>query len=188
MARAKRGGTARPWRLAAAVGAALALAACGSADDSALPPCPTVQIVEDLAELTKFRPGEGRDLTDVTLEAQIVGFGGNCETDFDEGAAGIVETEMQIQFTASRGPANKARASNFSYFVAYAGADREVVDKGVFSTDFLFEGNRNTMSFGQERLIVIELQEGESADDYFIYVGFQLKPEEVEYNRARLRR
>jgi len=52
--------------------AVLVLAACQRGPERPPPECPEIAIVQDLAELTLFAPGPGRDLTDVTLEARVV--------------------------------------------------------------------------------------------------------------------
>ena len=170
--------------LVLAFAAAALLAACSGDDGRFAPPCPNIVIVQELAHLTEFKPGEGRDLTDVVLEGRVTGFDGFCETDLDEGAAGEVEVELRVVFTASRGPANTDRKGSFRYFIALADRDGNTVQKHVFDSAVEFPGNRNRVAPFEELTLKIPLRAGENGADYTAYVGFQLSPEQLDYNRS----
>src|SRR5256885_490934 len=71
--------------------------------------CPTVTRIGDATRLTRFVPG-GRDLTDVAFEAKIGGISGNCS-----GNEKRIQVQMNAQFIASRGPADKGRKAPFDY-------------------------------------------------------------------------
>jgi hypothetical protein len=152
------------------------------------PECPNIVIVKDTAELTAFRPGPGRDLTDVVLDARIDGFDGECETDLESDKSGTVNVDLQMVFEATRGPANETRAGEFSFFVAIANRDGAILAKKVFETEFEFEGNRNRIGGIEELTQEIPLRPGELGEDFDIFIGFQLDPEQLNYNRAKLAR
>jgi hypothetical protein len=164
--------------------AALLLAACSSGESTLAPPCPTIVIVQELASLTQFKPGEGRDLTDVVLEGKITGFDGFCETDLDKDIAQAVEVELRVVFTAARGPANTDRKGSYSYFVALADREGDTVQKHVFDSTVEFPGNRNRVAPFEELTLKVPLKPGESGANYTVYVGFQLTPEQLDYNRT----
>lgn len=161
------------------------LVACASENSPSAPACPNIVIVKDTAEMTAFRPGPGRDLTDVVLDARIVRFDGECETDLESGGLGQVEVDLQLFFEAIRGPANKTREGKFSYYVAIGDRNGKILTKKVFSTEFEFENNRNRIGAAEELTQQIPLRSGEFGDDFDIFVGFQLSPEQLDYNRAK---
>lgn len=163
--------------------AAIFLAACSSQDERLAPPCPAIVIVQEIADVTQFKPGEGRDLTDVVLEGKVRGFDGFCETDFDEGVAGEVEVELRVVFSIARGPANTDRKGDFRYFVALADRAGKTTQKHVFDSEVEFPGNRNRVAPFEELTLKIPLKSGENGADYTVYVGFQLSPEQLDYNR-----
>lgn len=169
----------------AAGAAALLLAACSSDQSALAPPCPEIVVVKELGEVTQFRPGEGRDLTDVVLEASVGGFDGFCETEIDDGKPVEVEVEMRLLFDVSRGPANTDRKGAFRYFIAINDAADRTVQKHVFDTDVEFPGNRNRVAPFDELSLTVPLKAGENGGDYTVYVGFQLTDEQLEYNRAQ---
>ncbi len=165
----------------------LSLAACAGAGTnvSGGPPCPNVAVIGDMSVVTKFRPGLGRDLTDVILEARITDYDGSCDTDMNEGAGGEVQVEMRLMIEIERGPANAERRGVFQYFIAIGDRERNILAKEVFTTEVAFEGNRNRMTTVEELTQIIPLRQGEFGDDYSIYVGFQLSEDELLYNRRK---
>ncbi len=161
------------------------LVACSSDEGVLAPACPNIVIVKDTAELTKFRPGPGRDLTDVVLDARIDRFDGECETDLEDDRSGKVEVDLQLIFEATRGPANDTRTGEFRYYVAIANRGGAILAKKVFATEFEFEGNRNRIGAVEELTQEIPLRPGELGEDFDIFIGFQLNPEQLDYNRAK---
>ena len=175
-------------RFILALAAAVLLAACSSDQELLAPPCPNIIIVQDLAKVTQFKPGEGRDLTDVVLEGEVSGFDGYCETEEDDGVATDVEVSMRLVFAIGRGPANADRKGNFQYFAALADRDGNTVQKHVFDSAVEFPGNRNRVAPFEELSLAIPLRQGENGGDYTVYVGFQLTPEQLDDNRSQSRR
>ena len=142
-------------------------------------------IVKDTSELTTFRPGPGRDLTDVVLDARIDRFEGECVTDLEKGRSVKVNVDLQLIFEAIRGPANETREGNFSYYVAIADRSGTILTKKVFNTEFEFEGNRNRVGGVEELTQEIPLRAGELGEDFDIFIGFQLDSQQLDYNRAK---
>jgi hypothetical protein len=161
--------------LLVAIGAATLLAACNRTP----PACPRVTILSEGATVTKFREGQGRDLTDVVAQAQIVDAAVEC--DYDRRG---VDVAMQIAIAAARGPADRARMADFDYFVAVADAQRNILAKEVFRVRIAFpetETRTGTIEQIEPRIPLKNRAEGVS---YQIVVGFQLSPEELEWNRT----
>ena len=167
--------------------ATFSLAACSTLiGEAEVPPeCPQIVIVKDTSQLTVFQPGPGRDLTDVLLDARIDRFGGECETDLEPDNSGTVNVDLQLVFEATRGPANKTRAANFSYYVAIGDRSGAILAKKVFDVGFEFEGNRNRVGGIEELTQEIPLRTGELGEDFEIFIGFQLSPEQLDYNHTK---
>ena len=166
---------------------ALALAACSAPNVGSIPPCPNVVIVDDIAQVTKFLDGPGRDLTDVVLEVRIASFDGTCVTDPDAGPAGEVSVDLILIVEATRGPANADRRGQYDFFIAIAEAEGDIVAKRVFPGEIVFEGNRNRVAAQEELTQMIPLRPGENGSDYDILIGFQLSDEELIYARQQRR-
>jgi hypothetical protein len=157
--------------------AGAALAGCSTAKDDAKD-CPRLAILDDVGRLTKFREGPGRDLTDVAYTARLTNADGFCTTDKSG-----VKVEMKVSVVVERGPAASGSPVDLQYFVAITNADRQIVAKEVFPTRIPFEANQRVAGSVEEIEERIPLPRGADPSDYSIVAGFQLTPEEIEYNR-----
>jgi hypothetical protein len=167
--------------LAASAGAAVAgaaLAGCSTKSDAS--DCPRLAVLDDVGKLTKFREGAGRDLTDVAYTARVAKADGFCTTEKSS-----VKVEMTVQLVVERGPAATGAPADLQYFVAITDAARRVIAKEVFPARIPFEANQRISGSNEEIEERIPLPAGAEPSDYSIVVGFQLSPEEIEYNRRR---
>jgi len=152
---------------------------CGMFGRTQLPPCPPVAIVAETAKLVKFRPGPGRDLTDVEYEAEISDFQGKC--DYDKRGVNI---DITVAFTVSRGPAMAGQQAQFDYFVAIPKYRPAEMGKRIFAVTAKFDTAAQRGVQTDEVHMQLPIKADDS-DDYEIYLGLQLSHDEVEFNRAR---
>jgi hypothetical protein len=171
-----------PYALAfIACGIALSLSGCSGNPFKKEPakPCPSVAMAADTANLTQFKPGPGRDITDVDVEAEIISFVGSCGYKKD-----TVELTLQLVIAATRGPANTSRKVEFAYFIAVPAFFPAPAAKEVLPVSIEFPEGMNQVRYRDgEVTMTIPLQPGELADKYEVYVGMQLTPAQLEYNR-----
>jgi hypothetical protein len=145
-------------------------------------PCPPVRMEATTADLTRFRPGPGRDLTDVVLEAELTGYQGECQYDDD---ARSVRVDLVLAFSASLGPAATDRQQAFEYYVAIPRFYPDPKGKQVFESTIVFPENTNRVRYvGEELSIEVPLGADGAAAEVPVYIGFQLTAEQIEYNRA----
>lgn len=170
--------------------APLLLGGCSGIGDTLLgkkkepPACPPVYILGDAAKLTKYRPGTGRDLTDVEGEAEIAGFQGGCT--FNE--QGDVLVDIQVAFQASRGPADTDRKLDLVYFVAMPGFFPSPAAKAEMPISIVFpEGATYARHIDEVVTLSIPIAPDAVAEKFEIYIGFQTTPEELEMNRRQKR-
>jgi len=178
----------RPPVVLSVVLAAAALAACSSlgigGESETDVACPDVRVDRDTAKLVQFR-GEGQDITDVMLEAEIAGFNGDCGYDAD---TDTVDVKMKVLFAVSEGPASTADSGSFRYFVAIPAYYPAPDAKQILPVEFAFpEGNVQTMMVRDEEVTISIPLNGRSTEETPIYVGFQLTSKQLEYNRKMRR-
>jgi hypothetical protein len=162
----------------------LGLVACGGADNPGPPPpCPRIVTVSDAAHLTRFQ-GPGRDVKDVQFEAQIGELRSSCVYIVEPDNKTRIETTLQVQTIASRGPAMAAKSAQFQYFVAIAKIGAGPLARQAFDVEIGLEGNDVRAQSVDELTETIPLLSGENGDNYAIYVGLVLTPEELKFNRA----
>jgi hypothetical protein len=162
----------------------LGLAACGSSDNAGPPPpCPRIVTVADASHLTRFQ-GSGRDVKDVQFEAQIGELRSACVYIVEPDNKTRIETTLQAQTIASRGAAMVGDSAKFQYFVAIAKIGAGPLARRAFDVEIPLKGNETRAQSVDELTQTIPLQSGENGDNYVIYVGLVLTPDELKFNRA----
>ena len=59
----------------------LSVASCGVLGEKKVYPCPKLYVLADAGSLVRFKPGPGRDITDILFEGNVADFTGTCEYD-----------------------------------------------------------------------------------------------------------
>jgi len=151
------------------------LAACNRTP----PVCPDVLVVGDARQVTKYRAGQGRDITDVAYEA-VIGAGGlECSVRSSE-----IVVDLRVELGAQRGPAATG-PGEFEYFVAIADSNRNILARQRFTARIEFPPNQSRSGVFEELRQRIPIKAGQRGDEFTIFVGFQLSEEEIERNRRR---
>lgn len=145
--------------------------------------CPPVFLLKDARELTRFKEGPGRDITDIQVQVRIANYKGTCNYDDEE-----ADIELGIDFTLEPGPAAKGREFKFKYFVAIPAFHPRPEGKRVFDTTAKIEDLRRRAVLHNDLTLKIPIPRKASPSKYAIYLGLQLTPTQLEYNRARSRR
>lgn len=173
--------------------AGLALAACGTYDkvmgrnDPPPPPCPQVSVVQEALSLTRFRPGPGRDLTDVLFEAKLDDFQGGCEFEYNRKTRhGVQTVDLNLLFEAARGPADTGREARFEYFVTLVNEQKQVVTKQVYPIKVTFPGNLTRARVTTEPVFLhIPVKGKWTGKEFEAFIGLQLSQAELDHNRRR---
>jgi len=171
-----------PLRLAALTIAASFTAACMTDPP---PPCPPASILSDASELTLFAPNRGQDLTDVTFRASIERVGTVCEY---TRARDVVTSTTGVRLVVTRGPAAQSDQSAVVFFVAVVDKEQTILARERFESTFSFQANQRQAGVVEEIEQVIPIREGLRGLDYEILVGFELTPEQLEFNRQERQR
>ena len=144
------------------------------------PPCPYAASLNNADRLVRFT-GAGHDLTDVAFDAKIAKITGDCGVNEN-----LISVTMKIDFVAQRGQALSGDQAPFSYIVAILDPAGQVIARQVFATGIVFSGKPRA-GISEELDQEIPLQAGYRAQDYQIYVGFELTKDELAYNRTLVR-
>ncbi len=147
--------------------------------------CPSVSILGKSERITVFKDGPGRDITDIITEATMVDFAANCINRLNkESGTGKVIVQLAVGFTASRGPANVEGRYTLPYFVTIMDKNKNILNKENFDIKSVFEGNRYKVSGLDDPItLTIPIVTPLTGQDFIIYIGFQLTPEQLKYNQ-----
>lgn len=176
-------------RLVAAAVLTALVAGCGGDDPEDFVPCPSTRVMGEPSELTRFQAGPGRDVTDILFEASFVRVGGECSYDLE---GGEIQIELNVVIDVLRGRANSGGTASFRYFVAVAerGEDAEappaVQGRKALAVEVAFPEARRNVRFTDELEVTIPRPDARSVRSYVLYLGFELTPEELSYNKRKL--
>jgi hypothetical protein len=145
--------------------------------------CPGIAVPPDADKMITFRTGAGRDLIDVTFDAEFVGTGLDCQRPNDNNEVTAV---VAIEVAAKRGPAvHQGEPLEIALPVFVAKTDRTgaIRDKAIFKTVLRFSQGQPRARREEVFDIAFKLGPGEIPSDLGVLVGFQLNEEQLEYNR-----
>ncbi len=173
------------WRVAPGLGLLLltlcGLAGCGGNDLPKFPPaCPSLQILQDGADLTRFR-GNGTDLTDVELDGRMLRPTGKCSLD----DLTHLRTTVSVSMDLTRGPALLGRQTDVTYFVSVA-RGATILDEANYTFHVNFPPNSERVRLvGDQIDLVLPVDAKTSGAVYDIRVAFRLTPQQLAFNRQR---
>ena len=142
--------------------------------------CPRVSLLNEAAKMTLYRPGPGRDLTDVRFEARVHDVNWGCK--FNDNR---MRVEAMIDIVAQKGPAFEGDRANVPFFVAIIDKAQNIIAKEQFQSDIEFRDGRRRAGVREEIEQTVFLKEKESGTDYEIIVGLQLNEQQLRQNRGR---
>jgi len=163
--------------------ACLLLAGCGAnffTKGAPTPPCPRVGILGDARKAILYKAGDGRDLTDVTFEHELLDFKGNCTYSKDLSSVTI---SFVLQVAATRGPAATAAETRVPYFVALVDKQQNIISRNLFEARVPFPAGRRRIAVGEDLEQFVPFGPGRGAGDVEILVGLELSSEQLENNR-----
>ena len=165
----------RLWALFVAAG--LALAGCQGLVDQRARACPSVAILADTEVVTVLVPNA--DPPAVAAQATLSRVNSACQAN-----AKRVEVELAFQIDALRGATTEASVIEFPFFVAVTDGQGRVLGKDIFYSRMTFDA-AGVASQVEQLVETIPLADGELSVNFQIILGFQLTPEDLEYNQAR---
>lgn len=161
-------------------------AGCAGDSDDETRACPSISILADAAQLSRYADGSRKDILDLNYRVDFADLLAGCKFKKIEGAPNVIKVGLSPVFVVTLGAANQDRQAPFNYFVSVVTADRQILTKQIFEMDPQFPPGRARIVTGEYDTpiaIDIPLGEGRSARDYAIMVGLQLTEAELLQNR-----
>lgn len=161
----------------------LAIAGCTVPDRYSAVSCPTVGVLADAREITRFRHGGERDVSDITWYGEITSVEFSCVQPEDKD---VVIGEAVIVASFRRGLAATSDRQFFNLFSVLSEREDKIVDKSIFSMDVRFKRGQQVVTAKKRiRNIRVPTKGAIAPELYNVYFGFQLSPAEVAFNRTK---
>lgn len=167
----------------ALAGAALFLTSCGTFDalDSRTNqgPCPAAASLYEAQRIVVL-DGQGEQYPNIEYTGEINGVRLFCRYVDDD----PIEAQLEIDFAFGKGPAATASSETYNYFVAVTRTNRAVISKEVFPMNVTFRPGENITSRQEKigRIVIPRADESISGANFEVIVGFELTPEQLEFN------
>jgi hypothetical protein len=154
------------------------LAACfgkTSAEDLA---CPDIAPAQGLENIAIFGAGPDRSAQNVRVLGKIAGTARRCETE-----KGGILVNAVITFTAGR-TSPQVKHADFPYFVAVVDINQKILNEQRFTVPVDFVGS-DFRSVQEKISVHLPLQRVSAGRNFAVLVGFQLSPEQIQFNRSQ---
>ena len=174
-----------PGTAVVAAACLLALAGCGAADGllgkEMTAACPVAGKLDMGDRLFRFGEGQGREEANVTLAVEVTHVQAACSFEAEENSG---EVELSLWFRARRGQGGTGKEDRFGYFVAVVSPDDEIITRRTFERELELADEGAWTPVSDRLEVDMSVAEGADLSDYRIYVGLELSPEQLEYNRS----
>ena len=144
--------------------------------------CPRVAILEAPSELTRFTEGVSRDISDILFQSKLEINKVTCEVEEK-----VVYVMADARLSVARGPANIDGKAPFTFFVAVLNGKREIILRQGFPVIVEFKAGESRIDFEDSVTLEIIKEPEVDAATYTVYAGFEMTPEELQFNRLRQR-
>lgn len=140
--------------------------------------CPAVGVIDHLNTITRFN-GQGQTNADVVFDASITNLEANCS----EGSS--VSTEISFSIRAKKGSAFEGQSHVLSYYVVVLRDSHMITHKKVYTTRINFKPGSDTAGVRETLVQTFNNFEEPRRYDYEVLVGFEVTPEELQFNVVR---
>ena len=144
--------------------------------------CPVPAILADTAAITVMQPGTTPDLANELYTVKLVNAEGDCV--YNQ-TSPVVRASMDLTFHATRPPSRDAATYSVPYFVVVH-ENAKVYAKRLYNLRFTFAPGAAIADITQAPDdISIKISNGKLPWNYQMMAGFQLTPEQIEYNKLK---
>lgn len=145
-----------------------------------LGPCPVAATLYDASRVVELK-GVARH-ENVGFTGSIEGVRGFCRYIGKE----PIEMEIEISFAFGRGPKADGQEHTYPYFVAVTRRDKSVLAKDIKPLQVKFPAGQSEVNLKErvEGIVIPRATETISGTNFEVFVGFDLTPDQLAYNRS----
>lgn len=158
------------------VGLGLLVAACSQTKQAI---CPKVAILDRTSKLTVFGPG-AQSADNIQWAGEMKNIKVKCS--YQDDTYRVMEADVSVDMILRKGPAMQGDSVTFNYFVIVTDRRGKVLRKRIFPSTVNFGGAR-AVTRREDSWQLYNLARGLGGAAYEIWVGYQLTPAQLEYNR-----
>lgn len=153
----------------------------GNDDRPNVGPCPLMGVLYDSARIVDFAEAGQQRYANIEYTGEMNGVRGLCRyVDADP-----ITMAVEVDMSFGRGPAATAERHTYRYWVAVARRGRAPIEKVYFDVDVEWERGQLVANRREqiERIVIPRANPEISGENFEILVGFELTPEQLQFNR-----
>lgn len=153
----------------------------GQDDRRNVGPCPLMGVLYDNARLVDFAAPDSERYANIEFTGEMQGVRGLCRyVDADP-----ITMNLEIEMAFGRGPAATSDRQTYRYWVAVARRGIAPIEKAYFDVDVRFPRGQAVVTHTEsiERIVIPRATPDLSGENFEILVGFELTPEQLQFNR-----
>lgn len=144
-------------------------------------PCPLMGVLYDNSRLVQFAAPNSERYANIAFTGEMDGVRGLCRY-VD---ANPITMNVDIDMSFGRGPATTADHKTYRYWVAVTRRGRAPLAKQYFDVNVQFARGQAVVARTEhiERIVIPRANADISGENFEILVGFDLTPEQLQFNR-----
>lgn len=144
-------------------------------------PCPLMGVLYDNSRLVAFATPDSARYANIAYTGEMQGVRGLCryvESD-------PITMNLDIDMSFGRGPAATADRQTYRYWVAVTRRGRAPIEKAYFDVDVRWRRGESVVTRTEqiEHIVIPRANAEVSGENFEILVGFELTPEQLQFNR-----
>lgn len=153
----------------------------GQDDRPNVGPCPLMGVLYDNARVVDFAQPNNQRYANIEFTGEMQGINGLCR--YVE--ANPITMSINIDMAFGRGPAATADRQTYRYWVAVTRRGRAPIEKAYFDVDVRWNRGESVVTRREEieHIVIPRANADTSGENFEVLVGFELTPEQVEFNR-----
>ncbi|MBL8542742.1 MAG: hypothetical protein JNJ63_02945 [Hyphomonadaceae bacterium] len=138
-------------------------------------------VLYDNARVVDFAAPDSQRYANIEFTGEMSGVRGLCRY---VGADPIV-MNLDVDMSFGRGPAATSDRQTYRYWVAVTRRGRAPIEKAYFDIDVRWNRGQAVVSRTEhiERIVIPRANDTVSGENFEVLVGFELTPEQVQFNR-----
>jgi hypothetical protein len=144
-------------------------------------PCPLMGVLYDNARLVDFAEPDAQRYSNIEYTGEMQGVNGLCRYVADD----PIRMSIEIDMAFGRGPAATSNRQTYRYWVAVTRRGRAPIEKAYFDVDVRWTRDEAVVTRREriEQIVIPRANEEISGENFEILVGFELTPEQLQFNR-----
>ena len=144
-------------------------------------PCPLMGVLYDTARVVKFNQPNAQRYANIEFTGEMQGVHGLCRYVGSD----PIRMNMEIEMAFGRGPAATSDRQTYRYWVAVTRRGRAPIEKVYFDVDVRFPRGEQVVTHREQidEIVIPRANEEISGENFEILVGFDLTPEQLQFNR-----